>query len=35
MALDERQLVGVSDGALKLRAFRAYELLRGPLSASS
>jgi len=29
------QLVGVSEGALKLRAFRAYELLRAALSASS
>ncbi len=27
------QIVGISDGALKLRAFRAYELLRAALSA--
>jgi RNA polymerase sigma-70 factor, ECF subfamily len=27
-------LVGISDGALKLRAFRAYELLRAALSAA-
>jgi RNA polymerase sigma-70 factor (ECF subfamily) len=28
------QLVGISDGALKLRAFRAYEMLRAALSAA-
>ena len=28
------QLVGISDGALKLRAFRAYEILRAALSAA-
>jgi RNA polymerase sigma-70 factor (ECF subfamily) len=32
---DAAALVGVSDGALKLRAFRAYEMLRAALKESS
>jgi RNA polymerase sigma-70 factor, ECF subfamily len=29
------QLVGISEGALKLRAFRAYEILRAALKAAA